>query len=496
MRLELVRELTKLVMVTTMLLRNFTPAVGLIREASDVDKATAGFHLSPSTQQLFESNKEVDPATHLEASNTKLDKLKIKIHKSMTEGKFIHVEDGEGDDLMHDLLVVQQGVAPQMVLLSGGYHKVRARCNHEMWDYLAEKSGIPKPPVMTVHGSTGDDLKTFDQAEGTGLLESAEIKRLQEESRNLEDPEYVQEVKQARKSLREILHRNDFTTIALKTSPVGILDIINEFKHKVAVIWTGPVDRLPNSLDWATKFNYAKAPEAGDDLLDIGVPLILVSPKVGNGRMHSIVDKQFMPQNLELLRKFHAFLPTDQSFAGFDNLANIPLDPNAKLSHYIFSLADSLRDEMIRTASETELALKKDEDYYLRHLQGEELKEKLAYLDVQRTLKLMLGNRWAIMKEGNTPDSIFREICPVDQTLQLLIDPEMMKSVTQVVEVEMKRLDKVNDKLKIQVKPKQGTNIYLITQIDTTPLEAKIQTLINWMAGGERSNPRHMTASH
>ncbi|KNZ45287.1 hypothetical protein VP01_829g3 [Puccinia sorghi] len=447
-------------------------------------------HLSPSSHQLFTYNQKVDPAAHLEASQAKYEDLQIKIHKSVTEGKLIHVEDGEADDLWHDLLVVQQGVTPQMVLLSGGYYKVRAKCANIIWDYLAEKSGIKKPKIMTVYASTGGGLQTFDKAEGTGLLEVSEIMKLKEESLNLNHQEYLEEVNQARESLRKTLQQNDFTTIALKTSPAGILDIIEEFKHKVAVIWTGPVDRLPNSPSWAIKFNYSKAPEAGDDLLDIGVPIIMVSPKVGNGRMHSIVDKQFMAKNLELLRKFNAFLPTDQSFAGFDRLANIALDPNAKFSHYIFSLADSLRDQMINAAQQTEKALDIEAAQFKRELQGEELRKKLDYIDVQRTLKLPLGQRWEALKAENTPDSIFREFCPVDQTLQLVSDPEMKNTVTQVVEVEMKRLDKDNDKLKIQVKPKQGSNLFLITQIDTKPLEAKNQSVIKWMADGEKSNPR------
>ncbi|PLW20103.1 hypothetical protein PCASD_16630 [Puccinia coronata f. sp. avenae] len=211
---------------------------------------------------------------------------------------------------------------------------------------------------MTIFADSGDGLQTFDHVEGTSLLSPDEIKRLKEESKSLSGIQYLHAVEEARKSLQKMLHENDFTTIALKTAPSEITEVLKAYKHKVAVIWTGPVDKLPNSENWATKYNYAIAPEASDRLLEIGVPIVAVSPSVGNAKMNAIVDQHFMPQIFDFkLNSRKAFLPTDDSFPGFHDLATIPPDVQAKFSNYIIPLADSLTERMIADAGKQKAIL-------------------------------------------------------------------------------------------------------------------------------------------
>ncbi|PLW20116.1 hypothetical protein PCASD_16629 [Puccinia coronata f. sp. avenae] len=67
-------------------------------------------------------------------SRASFDVLHKEIHMSVSKGNIVHVEDGEADDLWHNLLGIQQGLIPQLVLLSGGYYKLQEKCAHIMWD--------------------------------------------------------------------------------------------------------------------------------------------------------------------------------------------------------------------------------------------------------------------------------------------------------------------------------------------------------------------------
>ncbi|PLW10831.1 hypothetical protein PCANC_23335 [Puccinia coronata f. sp. avenae] len=501
MRLGALKELASSAMLTMLMLKSFTSAAGIMTEDIKSEEAVTTGSLSPSARNIFEMNANVDPEAHLKESRTRFDDLHKKIHKSVSEGHIVHVEDGEADDLWHDLLEIQQGLTPQLVLLSGGYYKLRAKCANDMWDYFARKFGIEKPKLATVYANTGDALQNFDHVEGTGLLSPQEIETLKEESSSLSNVEYRHAVEEAQHSLQKILEENDFTTIAVKTTPAEILDLLEAYKHKVAIIWTGPVDKMPNSDDWATKFNFVKAPKAGDRLLETGVPIVAVSPSFGNARMHSIVDQKFMQQMVKYKREDKAFLPTDDSFPGFKNLASIAPDTQAKFSNYIISLADSLTKRMIADAAKKEAALN-EKERALNQMKEKALingkpdlvlqyEEEIKQIGYQRVLALALPNRWSKLARDNTDERKFREFCPVDQTLQLVTDPEMKESLKEVIEVEMKRPDTTDgSKRTIGVKPKPNSNIFLVTQVDTGRLEDKIQSIIDWMAQGEKPNPR------
>ncbi|PLW20922.1 hypothetical protein PCANC_03878 [Puccinia coronata f. sp. avenae] len=97
-------------------------------------KATSGSHLSPCARNLFTMNQNVDSKVHLQKSRASFDVLHKEIHMSVSKGNIVHVEDGEADDLWHNLLGIQQGLIPQLVLLSGGYYKLQEKCAHIMWD--------------------------------------------------------------------------------------------------------------------------------------------------------------------------------------------------------------------------------------------------------------------------------------------------------------------------------------------------------------------------
>ncbi|KAH9454141.1 hypothetical protein PSHT_01384 [Puccinia striiformis] len=480
------RRLTSLAIATSISLKSSISATAfdVAPEAIELTKSDTGLELSPNAKQIFKPNP-MDAEAHLKTSRMRYDELHVKIQKSVTEGKLIHVEDGEGDDLWQNILGVRKGMTPNKVFLHGGYWKVREECANIMWDHVVNTFGIEKPEIMTLHGSTHGSLQAFDHAEGGGLIEPSVIKDLQQSSLDLGHEDYVKKVDKAHQSLRETLNNNDFTTIALKTAPAGLVDIIEEFKDKLAIIWTGPVERAPRLSSWETKYNYYQAPEEGDKLLDMKVPIVIVSPWMGNARMNSIVDKEFMPRYRSLLPKDAPYVPTDDSFPGFNNLANIQ-NPNAKFSNYVFHLADGLRDQITTSAHEKGAVYDKEvEDLLSKNLGREELEKGLEAINMKRS-RLHLGHRWITLSQLNTKDKTFREFCPVDHAVQLVTDPGMKDSVKEVIEVEMKRPDKFNNEYAIDVRPKQGSNVYIISQMDSGLLEEEVQSMVGWMADGEK----------
>ncbi|KAA1066646.1 hypothetical protein PGT21_021187 [Puccinia graminis f. sp. tritici] len=493
MRLEQAsRRLTSLAIVTTLSLGTFISA-GMFRKASegiDMTKSNKWSDLSPTAQQIFNPNPG-EAADHLKASKIRYDKLHTKIQRSLAKGNLIHVEDGEGDDLWQNLLGIMENTTPTKVFLHGGFWKLRDACAHAMWDYNRETFGITKPEIMTLHGSFGKGLQSFDHAEGKRLLSEEDIQNLKAASLDLNNHEYLKRIDEATKSLKETLKNNDFTTIALKTAPAGLVDIIEEFKHKVAIIWTGPVERVPKSSTWETKYNYYQAPEEGDKLLDMKVPIVIVSPWTGNARMSAIIDKKFMPQYRALLPKGTIYIPTDLSFPGFHDLASMRLKPTSKFSYYIFALAEGLRDRMIESANVKAADLDAEEELIRsQDLSNAEFKEKREDINMRRASQLHLGFRWKRFRDMDTVDSVFREFCPVDHAVQFVTDPKMKQYVKEVVEVRINRPDKVVRKYQVDVTAERGTNVYIISQMDSKLLESKTQSMISWMATGEKSfNP-------
>ncbi|KAA1077894.1 hypothetical protein PGT21_023222 [Puccinia graminis f. sp. tritici] len=486
--LQLLRRLIGLTMVIAISLGILISAteVGLASEAIGMTKSTDRLDLSPCAQQIFESNRG-GAADHLKASKIRYDKLHAKIQKSITDGNFIHVEDGESDDLWQNILGIMRGLVPTKVFLHGGYWKVREKCAHVMWDYFCAVFGIKKPEILLLHANKKGSFQPFDNAEGNGLLKVEDIEDLKDSSLDLTKEEYKEKVEQAGNSLRETLKNNDFTTIALKTAPAGLVDIIEEFKDKVAIIWTGPVERKPKSSSWVIKYNYYQAPVEGDRLLAMGVPIIITSPWIANARMNAIVDKQFMSAYRALLPKDTSFLPTDLSFPGFKNLANISVGQSAKFSQYIFSLADGLREKMFDLNKTLTKQLQSDkEDIHHQNLSKGDLEKALKKAEDTYFSQTLLAKRWEKLSSLNTEDRIFREFCPVDHAVQVVSDPALKECVGEVVEVEMKRPDPAGDKLAIEVKPKLGSDIFIISQIFSPPLEDQIQHVIDWMAGGEK----------
>ncbi|KAH9454140.1 hypothetical protein H4Q26_015076 [Puccinia striiformis f. sp. tritici PST-130] len=494
--------LTSLTIVATISFKIFVnalPSLGEVSEAIGVSKATNELKMSPSAEQMFKCNPGVDPASHLESSRMRFDELHTKIQGSLDRGNLIHVEDGESDDLWQNVLGIKAGLVPEMVLLHGGYWRLRERCANVMWDYFCVPSGLKKPEILPLHGNTKGSLQPFDHAEGTGLpdgtdlLDASEIEKLKEDSIDLDHADYKSKIESTRQRFRETLDKNDFTTIALKTAPAGLVDIIEEFKHKVAIIWTGPVERQPATSSWGIKYNYYQAPLEGDKLLDMGVPIIAVSTWLGNARMNAIVDKQYMSAYRALLPKGTTFLPTDDSFLGFDNLAKIPTNPKAKFSHYVFSLADGLKEKMIQRYQVLSNTFQSDAQKIQALGLGEvETQEAIQKARAEYEKKALLGIRWSTLSAQDTGGNIFREFCPVDHSVQIVTDKGMKEALGEVMEVEMKRPDRDPKNWAIDVSPKKDTNVFLVTQIYSEPLESKVQDVINWMAEGEA--PLHFPA--
>ncbi|KAI9630692.1 hypothetical protein KEM48_013720 [Puccinia striiformis f. sp. tritici PST-130] len=378
--------LTSLTIVATISFKIFVnalPSLGEVSEAIGVSKATNELKMSPSAEQMFKCNPGVDPASHLESSRMRFDELHTKIQGSLDRGNLIHVEDGESDDLWQNVLGIKAGLVPEMVLLHG--------------------------EILPLHGNTKGSLQPFDHAEGTGLpggaglLDASEIEKLKEGSIDLDHADYKSKIESTRQRFRETLDKNDFTTIALKTAPAGLVDIIEEFKHKVAIIWTGPVERQPATSSWGIKYNYYQAPLEGDKLLDMGVPIIAVSTWLGNARMNAIVDKQYMSAYRALLPKGTTFLPTDDSFLGFDNLAKIPTNPKAKFSHYVFSLADGLKEKMIQRYQVLSNTFQSDaQKIQALGLGEDETREAIQKARAEYEKKALLGIRWSTLSAQDT----------------------------------------------------------------------------------------------
>ncbi|WAQ86495.1 hypothetical protein PtA15_7A221 [Puccinia triticina] len=484
------KRFTTLAVLITISLGFFINATkgAMFPKASDMAKSTVtdGSALSPCAQQIFKSKPEITPRTHLKDSKSGYDKLYAKIQESIKEGNVIHVEDGESDDLWQNILGILRGVVPKKVFLHGGYWKLRKECARIMWKYFQDRFNIKMPEIMTLHANTIGSFTDFDRAEGPMLVKD-QIENLRAASLDLNTKEYRDELKKAEESLRKTLKENKFTTIFLKTAPAGLVDILKKFEKKVAIIWTGPVERIPDPSSWLIKYNYLQAPEEGDRLLAMGVPIIITSPWIANARMNAIVDKQSMKKYRNLLPQGSMFVPTDTTFHGFDNLETIQLHENRIFSNYIFALADALQDKMEQMDKNAEKA-KDDKLVEISnnlYLNKADRKKEIEAAESNYLYATRLPRRWKELKKGNTIYKIFREFCPVDQAIQVVSDPHLKDSVREVVEVGMKRPNRDPKEKKIHVWPESGTGIFIISQMFTHELERQIQFVIDWMDKGK-----------
>lgn len=481
-----------------------------------------GLEDSNSERTGLLSPNDVDFSAHMESSRNRFIELQTKVQRAIADRRFLHIEDGESDDIWHNEIEARTGVTPPKVFLVGGYHKVRRACAIQYWQDICKRNDVEIPHIMTMAG-TMEGHSAFDKAEGAELLESSEISRLQAESLNPTDKEYLQSTQEAKEELEKMLKENDFTVLLLKSAPpAGLANILKKYEHKFAIIWAGPVREIRESGLYEVRYNYYRAPKEADELLKLKAPTIIMSNLLDNTDMNSIVDQR-------LLGWYKSFVKTSSSFEGFENLMDVPKDKETNLFwFYITHLARKMKEKLIEDYRQEKARLKEKEktvesnaaaemmrlEARLKEVRGthqvplkleenqkqepspnpkeqeeillkqqavrHQLKAALLEIQQERDSKLPLGRRMLKLSKIN-PN--FLEYCPLDQTLLVLTDPLLNKDLEEVIEVSMKRPVQDQNSRGITIKPQFGGNNFIISSFKSTGLQDSIQKTINFPGG-------------
>ncbi|MBW0529302.1 hypothetical protein O181_069017, partial [Austropuccinia psidii MF-1] len=450
---------------------------------SDSSSVLADQHIFSSARLQY----GLTPARDYEAkSQNNFQELCKKIDQSIQDEALIYLEDGEPDDHLQSGLGVMEKRAPGLLLLRGGFDRLRFQATELVWKQYSTKFPIKKPKIMTIHGDrTEETMATFDFAEGSGFAE-AERKELMRRSL-ADETSYLKEVAQAEESLREILNKKSFTTIVVKAAPTGLAKIIRDipnFKEKIAIVWTEPVG-VRKEGGFGQMFNFYQDVQASKELLELKVPIIVACPRIGNAEMSVGVDKELMG----LYRQHGGY---KGKFEGFDNLNRIK-SSNGVISKFIDAAAQKFQGLMIDRWGKRLADLDAEEKTFREDNaampSSEDLTQKLQEFAFKRQqLQESLGAKWDAITQNVPKEKNFREFCVVDPFAETILSETLRQdAVEQVIQTNLEMIGSGKNMIffpRIGAQEPEG-NVFFITKVNSDGLKLRVQTIVNWLAGGE-----------
>lgn len=185
-----------------------------------------------------------------------------KYAEAISKGNYGVIIDNEADDLLYLLLQFEDGVVPKFLISYGGFTELRYQSLVEFIDeackeYKINPEKMPKVYRGFPHPYKEDDERhPYDYEEGSGVIDEAKRVQYIEESQALEsslkddtgkewradawnDPTF----KEGLDALRDIIDKEDYTAIAVLTSPAALTHVIDENPQraeKVGVTMASP----------------------------------------------------------------------------------------------------------------------------------------------------------------------------------------------------------------------------------------------------------------
>ncbi|MBW0479601.1 hypothetical protein O181_019316 [Austropuccinia psidii MF-1] len=447
------------------------------RWSSDGSLTFSAKHLYLSSPKIYFS-----PSEYLKISDKNFQALCQKIDDSIKAGNLVHMEDGEQDDHFQNGLGALRGRVPQMLLLRGGVWQIRLETSQKVWEQYSQKLGVGMPEIMTMHGELEEKkLADFDRVEGSGLI-SDDRRRAFLQSQS-DTSQYKNEVKKAKDALFRLLDGNKFTTIVLKTAPTGLAEIIEtvpKFKEKVAIVWTNPVG-MRELGGYVGRFNYNQDRQASKRLIELGIPIIAASHRVGQAKMSAMVDESVMPI-------FKKISQEKVNFNGFKNLNKMKTS-NGLISKNFEATASRFEKLKIAKWQAQEKSLSAEKAQLLNK-EASSLDPELERINDQLNLAdKSLGAKWYRIRQELPENQSFREYCSVDQYAEVVLDEEIRKeSVLQVLQARLKVIEISPTDHVIQpilTGQNDEANVFILTNIDSGMLAEQHQKLFDWLANGE-----------
>ncbi|KAH9821742.1 hypothetical protein DFH28DRAFT_1217597 [Melampsora americana] len=221
-----------------------------------------------------------------------------KYAEAISKGNYGVLIDNEADDLLYLLLQFEDGVVPNFLISYGGFTELRYQSLVEFIDeacrvYKIKPEKIPKVYRGFPHPYREDEQRhPYDYEEGSGVIEEAKRVQYIEESQALEkslkddtgkewnadawkDPRF----KEGLDALRTMIDKEDYTAIAVLTSPASLTHVVDEKAErakKVGVTMASPWMYSMNEKGvlYSKTYNSGRQLDVMNKLLESGVDFI------------------------------------------------------------------------------------------------------------------------------------------------------------------------------------------------------------------------------
>ncbi|EGG13097.1 uncharacterized protein MELLADRAFT_101177 [Melampsora larici-populina 98AG31] len=236
--------------------------------------------------------------TKMNADTKGAKEISKRYAEAISRGNYGVIIDNEADDLLYLLLQFEDGIVPKFLISYGGFTELRYQSLVEFIEeacreYKIEPERIPKVYKGFPHPyKEGDERHPYDYEEGSGVIEEAKRVQYIEESQALEkslkddsgkewktdawsDPTF----KEGLDALRDLIDKEDYTAIAVLTSPAALHHVIDEDPRrarKVGVTMASPwtYDMNEKGVLYTRTYNSARQIDIMNKLLKSDVDFI------------------------------------------------------------------------------------------------------------------------------------------------------------------------------------------------------------------------------